>query len=135
MKTTRIGDIGVLSVARDLTRRGHHVSLPFAEDCRYGLFLYEGDRLYRMQVKAARSNGKVIRVRCTSCSTWAQKTSSYYSCAEGCVDYLAVYDLTTDTMAYVPDADRNATLLDLRLSPPTSGQKAGIRFASDYAYL
>ena len=50
------------------------------------------------------------------------------------IDWLAVYDATTDRCYYIPAeelADGRRQLI-LRLTPPRNNQRAGIRYASDY---
>jgi hypothetical protein len=53
------GDLAELTVAVDLLRRGHKVAIPYGEDCDFDLVLIRDNRLERVQVKHARSDGAV----------------------------------------------------------------------------
>jgi PD-(D/E)XK endonuclease len=131
----RKGDIAELRVAADLAARGCHVLIPFGEDCDYDLAAdYEG-RLHRVQVKYAKSDGHVIVVRCRSHSLTkgrVRQTKIYTSAA---VDWIAVYDPTTDRCYYVPSwmlgADGHS-ILHLRLVPASNGQSLRVRRAENY---
>ena len=51
------GDLAELMVAADLRRRGFKIAIPFGEDCDFDLILIREDRLERVQVKYAESDG------------------------------------------------------------------------------
>ena len=58
------GDLAELEVAADLRARGYKVAFPYGEDWDFDLILCRDDgELERVQVKYARSNGRVISVR------------------------------------------------------------------------
>jgi hypothetical protein len=132
MKTTLLGDIGVARVIADLTERGYIVSIPLRTDCRYDLIVDRGGTPERVQVKAVRSNGEMIEVKCRSTSSWGQRTRSTHSYTTEDVDWVATYDHTTGVIVYVPARELNATAVHLRLSPARNGQAMGIRYASDF---
>jgi hypothetical protein len=50
------------------------------------------------------------------------------------IDWLAVYDCTTDRCFYVPAVELGTgrSSINLRLSPARNGQRAGINFAENY---
>jgi PD-(D/E)XK endonuclease len=128
------GDLAELMVATDLLRRGYKIALPYGEDWDYDLILCRGDALERVQVKYTESDGKVITVRCRSHSLTNGKirATKYYTAQT--VDWIAVYDLTTDRCYYVPSVqlgDGRATLT-LRIAATLNNQRLGIRPVEDY---
>jgi hypothetical protein len=50
------------------------------------------------------------------------------------IEWLAVYDVTTDCCYYLPASELGSgmSLLHLRLGDARNNQRVGIRFASDY---
>jgi hypothetical protein len=131
------GDVAELAVALDLRRRGYKVAIPFGEDCDYDLVLDRGDSLERIQVKYATSDGAVIPVRCRSHSLTSGKVKStkYYTAET--IDWLAIYEPTSDCCYYLPAeilGDGRAELR-LRLTPARNNQLLGIRMAADFLEL
>jgi PD-(D/E)XK nuclease superfamily protein len=129
------GDLAELKVAADLVARGCELSIPFGEDSAYDLIAdYEG-RLHRVQVKYAKSDGRIIKVKCFSHSLTAGKVRSTKHYTVAMVDWIAVYDLTTDRCYYVPSwilGIDGRSALHLRLVPASNGQSLRIRRAEDY---
>jgi hypothetical protein len=129
------GDLAELRVAADLVARGCELSIPFGEDSSYDLIADFEGRLHRVQVKFTRSNGEVVRVGCRSHSLTKGKVRRTKHYTAAMVDWIAVYDLTTDRCYYVPSwmlgADGRSTLY-LRLIPAANGQSLRIRRAEDY---
>lgn len=133
--TKQRGDSAELRVAHDLVERGHGVAFPFGEDCDFDLILCRDDgRLERVQVKYTRSDGVVITVRCRSSSLTNGKVRAVKRYTAAMIDWLAVYDATTDRCYYVPSrflgAGRSQMLL--RLVPTRNGQRRGVHFAADF---
>jgi hypothetical protein len=129
------GDLAELKVAADLVARGCELSIPFGEDSSYDLIAdYEG-RLHRVQVKYTKSDGRVIVVRCRSHSLTNGKVRRTKIYTAAMVDWIAVYDATTDRSYYVPSwmlgAEGHA-LLHLRLVPARNNQSLRVRRAEDY---
>ena len=102
------GDLAELTVAVDLLRRAHKVAIPYGEDCDFDLILIRGDRLERVQVKHARSDGAVINVRCHS------------------------HSLTNGKIRRTKELGTGRSTLCLRLTPARNGQRRGTRPAEDY---
>jgi PD-(D/E)XK endonuclease len=131
----RKGDLAELKVAADLLGRRCRLSFPFGEDHDYDLIAdYEG-RLHRMQVKYARSDGKVVKVKCFSHSLTAGRVRSTKHYTPATVDWIAVYDATSDRCYYVPSWMLGAagrSQLMLRLTPARNNQSLRIRRAEDY---
>ncbi len=87
-----------------------------------------------MQVKYTTSDGTVVTVRCRSHSltNGRIKRTKHYTATT--IDWLAVYDATTDRCYYVPAAELAGGRyeLTLRLKPAKNNQRLRIRYASDY---
>jgi hypothetical protein len=128
------GDLAELKVATDLLERGYRIAIPYGEDHDFDLILCRDDKLERVQVKYARSNGEVIAVKCYSHSltNGRIRQTKHYTAAT--IDWLAVYDATSDRCFYIPAADLGAgkSALHLRLLEAKNCQRRGIRFAADY---
>ncbi len=129
------GDLAELKVAADLVARGCELSIPFGEDSDYDLIAdYEG-RLHRVQVKYAKSDGRVVKVKCFSHSLTAGKIRSTKHYTAAMVDWVVTYDATTDRCYYVPawilGVDGRSQVW-LRLTPTLNGQFLRIRPAENY---
>jgi hypothetical protein len=131
------GDLAELMVATDLLRRGYKVALPYGEDWDYDLILCRGDALERVQVKYTESDGNVITVRCRSHSLTNGKVRAVKQYTAKTVDWLAVYDRSTDHCYYVPamELGDGRTTLHLRISPTLNNQRVGIRPADEYTEI
>jgi hypothetical protein len=132
----RKGDLAELRVASDVLARGHRVALPYGEDWDYDLIVCrDGHSLERVQVKHAVSDGAVIPVRCRSMSLTNGRVRAVKKYTSATIDWIAVYDATTDRCYYIPSSELGAdgrSLLSLRLVPTRSGRRQGIRWAGDY---
>jgi hypothetical protein len=128
------GDLAELKVATDLLERGYKLAIPYGEDCDFDLIFERNAQLERVQVKYTQSNGDFIIVRCRSHSLTKGKVRKTKRYTAATIDWLAVYDRTTDRCYYVPAAELadGRSELVLRLSPPRNNQRAGIRVAADY---
>lgn len=128
------GDLAELKVATDLIGRGCRLSIPFGEDCDYDLIAdYEG-RLHRVQVKYTQSDGRIILVRCRSHSLTNGKIRMVKHYTSSMVDWIAVYDCTTERCYYLPSRELGdgRSTLTLRLQPARNNQRFGIRNAETY---
>ncbi|HVS99156.1 MAG TPA: group I intron-associated PD-(D/E)XK endonuclease [Solirubrobacterales bacterium] len=131
----RKGDLAELKVAADLTARDCRLSIPFGEDCDYDLIADFEGRLHRVQVKSAKSDSRVIAVKCLSHSLTAGRVRSIKHYTSKMVDWIVVYDLTTDRCYYIPSwilGVEGRSGLMLRLAPALNGQSLRIRRAEDY---
>ena len=128
------GDLAELKIAADLIERGYRVAIPFGEDNDFDLILIREDRLERVQVKYARSDGNVVPVRCRSASLTNGKVKQIKRYTSATIDWLAVYDVTTKRCFYIPATELGTgmDLIHLRLTDARNGQRRGIRFADDY---
>jgi PD-(D/E)XK endonuclease len=128
------GDLAELKVAADLLRRGFRIAIPFGEDCDYDLICDTGEELHRIQVKHATSDGAVCEVHCMSHSLTNGKVRQTKRYTAETIDWLAVYDRTTERCFYIPAIELGAgrSSINIRLSPARNGQRAGINFAKDY---
>jgi PD-(D/E)XK endonuclease len=130
------GDLAEVMVAADLLRRGHKVAFPYGEDWDYDLIVSREGRLERVQVKHTRSDGRSITVRCRSHSLTNGRVRATKRYTAATVDWIAVYDATTERCYYVPSAvfDGHFQLI-LRLQPARNNQRERVRSASDYLHL
>lgn len=130
----RKGDLAELKVAADLIERGCQISIPYGEDCDYDLIADRDGTLHRIQVKYTKSDGEVVNVRCRSHSLTNGKVrqTKYYTSET--VDWIAVYDRTSNRSYYFPSSElgRGRCEATLRLTPARNGQCLGIRQANDY---
>jgi hypothetical protein len=131
--TTAKGELGEAIILADLQRQGHGVAIPFGHDLPYDLIVVrkEDGALERVQCKYTTSNGRVVIAKVTSSSAWV---SHRYTRDE--VDWIAVYDATTDQCMYIPSGVWNGQIcVNLRLAPTANGQLKGIRFAEHFRSL
>ena len=128
------GDLAELKVAVDLLDRGCNLSFPFGEDCSYDLVADYNGLLHRIQVKYTQSDGHRILVRCRSHSLTKGKIRQTKHYTAETVDWIVVYDRTTDRCYYCPaiELGTGRCELSLRLTPARNGQMVGIRDAGDY---
>ena len=131
------GDLAELMVACDLRQRGCKIAIPFGEECDYDLVIDREGSLERVQVKYVESDSRVIHVQCRSNSLTNGKVRRIKRYTRAMIDWLAVYDRTTDACYYVPASElgEGRDMLTLRLAPPRNGQRVGIRFAENYVEL
>ena len=87
-----------------------------------------------MQVKHTRSDGRVVLVRCRSFSLTNGRVREVKKYTAATIDWLAVWDATTERCSYVPASElgEGRAYLHLRLEATRSGRQAGIRWARDY---
>src|SRR3954451_7751279 len=133
----QLGDVAELAVALDLRRRGYRVAIPFGEDCEYDLVVDRDGVLERVQVKHTRSDGEVVVARCRSQSLTNGKVRATKRYTAATIDWLAVYDATSDRCFYVPSSEfaRGRSELPLRIALARNSQRRRIRAAADYASI
>jgi PD-(D/E)XK endonuclease len=132
------GDLAELRVAADLRARGYKVAFPYGEDWDYDLILCRDDgSLERVQVKYARSDGRVIIVRPWSQSLTNGKVRATKMYTSATIDWLAVWDARVDQCFYVPAGELGTgmSMLSLRLAPCRNSQVTGVRLAEHYAAI
>ena len=121
-------------VAADLVRRGYKVAFPYGEDWDFDLIVARDSRLERVQVKHTTSDGEVITVPCRSSSLTNGRVRAIKHYTAETVDWIAVYDRTSDRCYYVPAAElaSGRFAISLRLVPTRNNQLRRIRRALDY---
>jgi hypothetical protein len=121
-------------IAADLRRRGYKIAIPYGEDWDFDLIVCRHERLERVQCKHTRSDGEVIIVKCGSHSltNGRVRVTKHYTAAT--IDWLAVWDATTERCYYVPAAELGSGMseLSLRLAPTRNHQRRGIHHAEQY---
>jgi len=85
----------------------------------------------------AESDGSVLTVRCRSHSLTNGRVRQTKRYTAAMIDWLAVYDRTTDRCYYVPATELGGgrDIMHLRLTPALNGQRIGINFADHYLDL
>jgi hypothetical protein len=132
------GDIAELKVAADLRSRGYKLAFPYGEDLDFDLILCRHDgTLDRVQVKYARSDGRVITVRARSHSLTNGKVKATKLYTASMIDWLAVWEPSLDQCFDIPAAELGAgmTMLHLRLVPTLNKQVRRIRLAEEYTVI
>ena len=128
------GDLAELKVACGLLERGYQIAMPYVEDWDFDLILLRDGSLERVQVKHSVSKNGVIPVKCRSHSLTNGKVRQTKHYTARTIDWMAIYDRTTDRCFYIRASDLGfgKSILHLRLAPARNDQAAGIRYADDY---
>lgn len=128
------GDLAELKVAADIRSRGHQIALPYGEDWLFDLVVMRHGALERVQVKHGRSDGRTLEVRALTLTITAGKVQATRKYTATDIDWLAVWDSTTDQCAYVPARELGSGMccITLRLEPARNGQRRGVRMLQDY---
>lgn len=123
------GDLAELKVLADLHEKGFGVSIPQSQNSRYDIVIDNNGTIERVQVKYSRSNGNCIGVKCNSTSLWGNKKYT-----EKEIEWLAVYDVVTDSCYYIPShiLGEGISYLSLWFSPPKNKTKDKFLLALDY---
>ena len=121
-------------IAADLIRRGYRIAIPYGEDSNFDLILCRDGQLERVQCKYARSNGLVITVRPRSQSLTNGRVRAIKCYTAAMIEWLAVYDATTERCYYVPATELGEGMktMHLRLVATRNNQRRRVRLASSY---
>jgi hypothetical protein len=121
-------------IAADLVRRGYKIAIPYGEDWDFDLIVCRDEKLERVQCKYTCSDGVVVAANCRSRSltNGKIKATKYYTAAT--IDWLGVYDATTDRCYYIPAVELGTGRheMSLRLVATRNNQRRGIHIAQDY---
>lgn len=132
MNSKRKGDYAMMRVMAALAGKGWTVLLPISEDTRYDLVFDDGERLARVQCKAGRLRGGVVRFNTASRNgVWREVPArrSY----EGQIEFYGVYCPDTDHVYLVPIEDMpTCSEGSLRVETALNGQSNGVRLAETY---
>ena len=129
------GDLAEVMIAADLIRRGYRIAISYGEDWNFDLILCRDEqRLERVQCKYTCSDGLVMAVQTCSHSLTNGRVRATKRYTAAMIDWLAVYDVTTDRCYYVPAAELGTGMnrIHLRLVAARNHQRRRIRFASSY---
>ena len=134
MKTTRKGKIGLSKTITEALVRGYSVYLPFDEDEKTDLVVDRNGKLEKVQCKATTSDGKRVLAKARSTSSWSSKTKQQVKYTEKDIDWLVVYDFTSDRCYFIHSnyLGKGRNSISLRLVEPKSNQKKGIVWAKDF---
>lgn len=133
-KTKTKGDLGVGMIIVDALKKHYKVAIPLSEDSDYDLIVDRNGKLEKVQCKYTESNGKVI---CAYCYTIIGRSSGGYrrkKYTQKMIDWLAIYDKTTDRCYYIPSSllGNGRSLIHLRLVKPRINQKKRVHWAKDF---
>ncbi|WP_354699946.1 group I intron-associated PD-(D/E)XK endonuclease [Paraconexibacter sp. AEG42_29] len=131
------GDLAELKVAADLVAQGYRILLPFGEDHSYDLAIDDGGRLLRVQVKHTRSDGRVVVTKCFTHSLTNGKVRATTRYTSEHIDWLVVWDATTDRCVYIPAAmlGTGRSSLYFRYTETLNNQRRRIRWVDDHRNL
>ena len=102
----RKGDLAELMVAADLRRRGNRILFPYGEDCDYDLVASGRTAASSAsRSKYTTSDGEVVQCRCRSHSLTNGRVRADEALHGASIDWLAVYDVTTERCFYVPASE------------------------------
>lgn len=130
MHTKTKGDTGELLAAAEFTKRGWQVSFPYGENARYDMVAEKEGKMLRVQVKAATPKNGVLHVNCRSSNNW-----SVVHYGDKYFEIVAVVDLESRRVYFIPSNRIGRSLLNLRLVRPRNNQNKKINFADDYLEL
>jgi hypothetical protein len=121
-------------IAADLVRRGYKIAIPYGEDWDFDLIVCRDERLERVQCKYTESNGIYVTVRCCSHSLTKGKVTSTKRYTASMIDWLAVYDSTTNLCYYIAASELGSGMREmrLRLRPTRNNQRQLVRPAGNY---
>ena len=131
--THEVGGIGEARVLFEAVKRGYTVSIPHGHDSRYDMIVDMHGELNRVQVKTTNSDGKVVSLRAGTIGRLnGNVISKRYTAAQ--IDWLVVYDITTDRCAFVPASELGTGMYELRLrfEPTKNSQSRNVRWFKDY---
>jgi hypothetical protein len=129
------GDLAELKVAADLRDRGYKLAFPYGEDWDFDLILGRDDgALERVQVKYARSDGRVVEVQACSHSLTNGKVRATKRYTSATIDWLAVWVVDLDRCFYIPASELGGGMwvVSLRFVEPANAQVRRVRMAADY---
>lgn len=126
------GNIAEAMITAKAVQLGVCVLRPQTEHERYDLAFDVAGAIYRVQCKWARLQGAVVQIGLAS-YRWTPRGSvrSTYSVDE--IDFVAAYCEALDTCYLMPaDGIAGRRAIQLRLTPPRNGQRAGLNLASGF---
>lgn len=127
MHTKLKGDIGELLVAKRLLEKGWNISFPYGENLRYDLIAERKGIMKRVQVKAVKPKNNVLQINCRSSNNWSVHN---YKVTD--FEVLAVADLDSNNVYFIPSKKIRHRLISLRLKAAKNSQSKKINFAEDF---
>jgi len=123
------GDIGLVSVVKDLVKRGFYISLPISENAPFDLIASDQNANYRVQVKARSIRNGSLEVQFRT--SWTDKSGTHYSgYSNDDFEVLAVYAIEEDVCLYLPN-DRSKSVT-IRFETAKNNQKSGVNRWLDF---
>ncbi len=130
--TKEKGDIGVMEVMLDLTKKGYKIFTTISEHLPFDFAAFKNNKFYKIQAKYRSEVDGTIPVPLRT--SWSDKNGSHEQLYDkDDIDYIAVYCPETDKCYYVHIKDfENSTAITLRLTKPKNNQSKGVKLADDY---
>ncbi len=131
MRTKKIGVIVENEVELALRKHGVAVSLPRGDDELYDLIADVNGKLYKIQVKSARtrSNGEAFSFSSVRNNYKENGKYRHITYKKGETDYFAT---VWKNKVYMVPAEECGQEKQLRITPPKNGQRTFVNWASDY---
>ena len=130
--TKEKGDIGVMEVMLDLTKKGYKIFTTISEHLPFDFVAFKNNKFYKIQAKYRSEVNGIITVPLRT--SWSDKNGShnnFYDKED--IDYISIYCPETEKCYYVRIKDfDNTTAIILRLNTPKNNQTKGVKLANDY---
>ena len=132
-ETKRKGDLGEAMIMADALKRGYKVAMPVGDDWIYDLIVLREAKLEKVQCKYIESDGKCLHIPCRAQNTGVRK-KYIKKYTKKMIDWLAVYDKTTDRCYYIPAGllGQGKSYIYLRLAEPKNCQRKRIHMAKNF---
>lgn len=128
------GSVAEMAIAKEAALCGAGVLFPLTEHGRYDMVFEVGEKLLRVQCKAATKQGEVVVVRLVTnrrCADGFKQTK--YSREE--IDLVAAYCEELDTCYLIPIGRvEGMCAIHLRLTPARNNQQAAVNYAREYEF-
>lgn len=126
------GELAEAKVLSDLISREYKVFIAMSHSGPVDLVVERNQTLERVQVKYCESDGNIIKAH----AYHSNRSKGVKKYTKHDIDWLAIYDKTTDMCYYIPAEELENGKRGLRLRINTSSaykrNQYGIRFAKDY---
>lgn len=129
--THKKGNIGEARILFEATKRGYVVCVPLGHCSRYDLIVDIDGELNKVQVKTTTSDGDTVKVRARSAGKKdGDVIAKKYTSKE--IDWLIIYDTTTDRCAFIPASELGDGRYELTLRYTKTRQEKNVRWFSQY---
>ena len=134
--TSDKGDIGVLSIAADLTKKGCDIFIPMSSTLPYDLLVGKNNKFYKVSVKYREEKNGVVDIEFKrAVISNSKKTKRRLENDE--VDFFAIYCPTTDKCYYINfiEFEHLKCGIRLRINPTGNNQTKTVNLADNYTNI